>query len=464
MENTGWLSDPIGRITNLSLAPSPKNTLQSLFEAIMNSIHAIEERFGKDKLDSGRIDIRMVQNGEGRYIGFQISDNGIGLNDENMISFRKSDSMKKVKFGGKGVGRLLWLKVSDKVSIDSTYFAETQTRNIKFDFIAHPSTPISNLTEQQKDGEIGTTVIISPIKTEYAYHIPAKLDTVAVRITAHFINYFVNVSCPIITLIDNKNSINLFDKFTKDSVRDKKYSWIRKVNGVDSEFSFNCFLVPKNYSDDESGTNALFFGAHGRAVSRFEMDSVIGLKAIDGKFAFFGYLEGSALNDWVNDTRTEFSLDAETVDDLKRACIENALDFLSEEISEVRKNQISTIALVRKEHLRFYHLAKSPEDIAEKLSLSTQKEEDIFVELSRLSLRDYKRVKKGFSDSLKGSLGNIESKAAEYVSQLRNESTSSLAEYIYKRKLILDVFEKSTGFSSIDEEQAHYEKIVHELI
>jgi hypothetical protein len=44
MAETGWLSDPIGRINNLSLAPSPKNTLQPMFEALMNSIHAIEGR------------------------------------------------------------------------------------------------------------------------------------------------------------------------------------------------------------------------------------------------------------------------------------------------------------------------------------------------------------------------------------------------------------------------------------
>ena len=119
MVETGWLSDPIGRINNLSLAPSPKNTLQPMFEALMNSIHAIGERFGNDRLASGVIDIEMTKNDEGSYTGFIITDNGIGLNLDNMISFRKSDSMKKVKFGGKGVGRLLWLKVADKVGISS---------------------------------------------------------------------------------------------------------------------------------------------------------------------------------------------------------------------------------------------------------------------------------------------------------------------------------------------------------
>ena len=101
MVQTGWLSDPIGRINNLSLAPSTKNTLQPMFEALMNSIHAIEEKFGKNSLSKGRIDIEVTENKEHGYTGFTITDNGIGLNEENMTSFRKSDSMKKVKFGGK---------------------------------------------------------------------------------------------------------------------------------------------------------------------------------------------------------------------------------------------------------------------------------------------------------------------------------------------------------------------------
>ena len=95
MAETGWLSDPIGRINNLSLAPSPKNTLQPMFEALMNSIHAIEERFGSTHLSSGTIDIEMTENDEGSYTGFIITDNGIGLDTNNMISFRKSDSMKR---------------------------------------------------------------------------------------------------------------------------------------------------------------------------------------------------------------------------------------------------------------------------------------------------------------------------------------------------------------------------------
>ncbi|WP_299155123.1 hypothetical protein [uncultured Tateyamaria sp.] len=282
--------------------------------------------------------------------------------------------------------------------------------------------------------------------------------------TDNFINYFVNVDCPKITLMDSKKSIVLFDKFTDDVVRDGTFPVQVTVDGEERKLSLNCFLVPKNYSDDEKGTNGLFFGAHGRAVNRYDMDGVIGLKAIDGKYAFFGYLEGPMLDSSVNDTRTEFSLSAETIDELKRECITHMHDFLKVEIDLVRERQIQTIVNVRNEHLRFYNIAKNPEEIADKLSLSTQKDEEIFVELSRHSLRQYKKTRRQFAEAKAKDRPDIEQKAKAYVSELQDESLSSLAEYIYKRKLILDIFEEKIGFADIDAEKAHYERVVHELI
>jgi hypothetical protein len=464
MAETGWLSDPIGRITNISLAPSPKNTLQPMFEALMNSIHAIEERFGADSLTSGKIDIEVTENPQGGYTGFIISDNGVGLNTDNMTSFRKSDSMKKAKIGGKGVGRLLWLKVADQVTVTSTFFEGGRLNKISFDFKPDPAKPISNLVEQEDSADPGTTVILSPLKVAYSLHIPVKLDTIAVRTVAHFINYFVNIGCPKITLFDSKSSIVLFDKFTADVERDKTYKVDCVVDGQSNEFKLHCFLVPKKYSDDEKGTNGLFFGANGRAVVRYDMDDVIGLKAIDEKFAFFGYLEGDALNGAVNDTRTDFSFDDDVIDSLKRVAIQKVHEFLAAEIGRVRGRQLQTIIEVRNEHLRFYNIAKSPEEIAEKLHLSTQKEEDIFVEMSRHSLRQYKRAKKEFSEAKKKSLPDIEQKAKQYVAELQDESLSSLAEYVYKRKLILDVFEERNKYSDIETEKSHYERAVHELV
>ena len=93
----GWLSDNAGRIENISLAPNVKNAIYPLFEAVMNSIHAIEERFGPDGLAEGRIKITLHGDQQGEYTGFTVADNGIGFTSDNLTSLRKFDSRKKAK-------------------------------------------------------------------------------------------------------------------------------------------------------------------------------------------------------------------------------------------------------------------------------------------------------------------------------------------------------------------------------
>ena len=82
MIDEGWLSDSEGRIENIALAPNAKNAMFPLFEAIMNSIQSIEERFGRDALAEGVIDITIHGDEQGEYVGFSVADNGIGFTKE----------------------------------------------------------------------------------------------------------------------------------------------------------------------------------------------------------------------------------------------------------------------------------------------------------------------------------------------------------------------------------------------
>src|SRR5205823_2366037 len=106
-----------GRVDNMSLAAS--TPLSPLFEAIVNSIQAVEPR-GK----AGQIDVYVERDDtnpslrglDAKSIAldpvrtFRVVDDGLGFTEENMVSFETSDSRHKADIGGKGVGRLLWLK------------------------------------------------------------------------------------------------------------------------------------------------------------------------------------------------------------------------------------------------------------------------------------------------------------------------------------------------------------------
>ena len=276
MIERGWLSDNAGRIENISLAPNVKNAIFPLFEAVMNSIHAIEERFGPDGLAQGNIEITLHGDEQGEYTGFTVKDNGVGFNVDNLTSLRRFDSRKKAKLGGKGVGRLLWLKVSEEAAIRSTFFGPTEqvmTSTFRFT-VADPIMDYAEVPSVHK--EIGTSVTINPFRSAFATRLPKKADTFANRLIAHFVSYFTNISHPQITIVDTtdpgSSPIDLFDIFSEKVERDSDFTFA--VDGVDEPFTIHCFLLPKSISDDERSVNALYFGANGRAVTRHELEVV----------------------------------------------------------------------------------------------------------------------------------------------------------------------------------------------
>ena len=102
-------TDVIGKINEKKLAYS--NTLLPLFEAIVNSIQAVEEY---SSTSPGIINIDIVRSMQkvidfdGRLpdiVDFYITDNGIGFNEKNYESFNYAHST--YKKGGKGIGCLL---------------------------------------------------------------------------------------------------------------------------------------------------------------------------------------------------------------------------------------------------------------------------------------------------------------------------------------------------------------------
>src|SRR2546425_10254014 len=119
--------DVMGRVQNTRLGA--RYGLHPLFEAVVNSIVAIEEVGRED----GRINIRIERDTQQQVLdmhfntiitikSFIIEDNGIGFTEANFVSFDTMDSRAKAFRGGKGIGRLLWLKAFDHAEIDSIYY------------------------------------------------------------------------------------------------------------------------------------------------------------------------------------------------------------------------------------------------------------------------------------------------------------------------------------------------------
>lgn len=136
-----------GRVRKLDLAK--EKALHPVFEAIFNSIQAIDDR----RADDGRIEVHIIRDSAVQPLpldtgisvipvtGFKIIDNGVGFTSLNFNSFLTADSEYKIERGGKGVGRFLWLKVFREVQIESIYLEKESWYSRKFEFGFDPDIP-----------------------------------------------------------------------------------------------------------------------------------------------------------------------------------------------------------------------------------------------------------------------------------------------------------------------------------
>jgi anti-sigma regulatory factor (Ser/Thr protein kinase) len=116
--------DLVNRVKRLPKPTSAAEALQPLFEAVSNSIHAIDDRFGVKANESGEIKISITGLRKPEKLEITVADNGIGLDSQRFEAFCTTDTSFKIARGGKGIGRLLWLDAFEKVSVNSIYVAD----------------------------------------------------------------------------------------------------------------------------------------------------------------------------------------------------------------------------------------------------------------------------------------------------------------------------------------------------
>ncbi|WP_462118164.1 ATP-binding protein [Methylorubrum extorquens] len=160
--------DILGRINNMRLPDGKTALLYSVYEAVSNSIHAINDRFGEDKAATkGRIDIDIGFDDKGDVSHISVTDNGIGFTEENIELFETSDSRHKYKRGGKGVERFIWIKMFQTIRVDSVITSGKSKERVRFRFAPEKIDSIAykRITPAPND-EVGTTITLSKLRHE----------------------------------------------------------------------------------------------------------------------------------------------------------------------------------------------------------------------------------------------------------------------------------------------------------
>lgn len=452
----------VRRLKNFPLAPSPDNALIGVYEAISNSIHSA---FDSGKPQEKEIVVDVIRNGAGAIEGFRIADNGIGLNDANFDSFRDLDSDYKLKRGGKGVGRLTWLKTFERVRVTSRFSQDGEWLERSFSFVADDATPFPDYSLGPSDKKLSETIVdLEELKPEYAEVAPKKSDTVLKAIARHFVKDLIAANSPKIIIRDGSNTeLNSF--FKNNIVRSDEDTFEVEIQGKKQKFSIKHFLASNYLKDQETNENTVYFLAHGRVVDRRGIGGLIGLKRLANGQTYLGLIESKFFDAGVTQERTMFTLNVEVIDVVTRAAAESAAKFLHDETAPIRTRQVQMLKILRREYPRFIGTIRDEAKFVEdKLTLGATNQESVFRAVSLEWYRNKRRVDREIRVGLKNASSPAEIAAAvsKIMSAVDVETKAALADYMAERKVIIDLFDDL--LSKIKSGEHHYEEELHNVV
>lgn len=474
----GFTIDLAGRVKNFDL---PKTQpLIPLFEAVVNSIYAIEERKEREDFE-GRIDIRIIREPQevvglegidstiNEIVGFSISDNGVGLDDNNMKSFLQSDSTYRAAKGGKGVGRFSWLKAFEATKITSIYKDDDCWVKREFDFSLE-NLDIDDLLKEADESEYCTTVELINYKSAYQKHVGKSAESIATKIMQHCMIYLMSPNCPIVSVIDEERyCIN--EMFEERITREEEPIDIFIGN---EKFS----LVNAKIADSSIGGSKIYLYANERMVQPIDLDKVmvdLDKNIYDDKgYYYVGILTGKYLDDNVEMNRTSFDIsdtsgeDDISMDDIVAKAKEQVEEYLKDYLAEVRAKKDARIRkYITNNAPQFGHLLKyMPESIkAIKPTLSDAKLDEELYRIKRKFDVELKKENQDILDKMEVGVADLaayEEKFKAQFEKISEANKSALAEYVYHRKIILEMLRK--GINIKDDGKFNKESYLHNLI
>ncbi|MDM1402196.1 hypothetical protein HX033_16115 [Myroides odoratimimus] len=476
-----------GRVNRLKLAE--RNMLLPVFEAVVNSIHAIEDT----KVPNGEIVIALERtsqselalNGDetkrlAEIIGFTITDNGIGFTNDNYESFKREYSTYKAERGGLGLGRFMWLKAFSDVIISSHYYQENQPTKRSFAFNLKAPDGIANHQlaelESNEDFKRRTTVKLIGFKDPYKSKCPKRLTTIADRVVEHCLIYFLQDNCPKITLKDNENTIILNEYFKELTFR----------NTFKNEFKirdheFNITLL-KWFEHEQFANHKIALCANNREVESFNVNKVfpdVFSKIQDeesGKlYLIVCYIEGNYFDSNINDERTEIRFGKDGLFDeelISQSELYTGLqpiikNYFEEEIERFKTKKLQRIENFIAEKAPQYRILNKYLDSFEDVTVTdSTSDQDLDLKLyKKLQDIEYdfrKETIEVLNDGKDDDPYILKEKYSKLYEELSDMNKSKLAQYVVHRKYILELFEKSLELN--DSGKYELEDTVHGII
>ncbi|UOR06712.1 hypothetical protein MUN82_06335 [Hymenobacter aerilatus] len=485
----------IGKVGNISL--SYDDGIMALHEAIVNSLQSIDSA----KRPDGEIviDVRRDPTASPEFDGLPpvkdivIRDNGVGFNRKNYNSFQTAESTYKLKIGGKGIGRFLWLKVFDRAEVRSVFkeYADQKLHNRSFSFVLDNRNPIvdERLVPLPNGNAkpIGTSIKLCELRPEYAECFSGPLAELADSIIEHHIHFLVDDSCPEIVLREerpDKTSSVQFDlkrRFLDEFLLDKDADSIQIDN-----YTFEIAFL-KIKSDTSKPRHTLLYSANKRVVTSHSeaLATLIPnlsqpLKYETGElFDIYVLVSSSYFDQHVNRERTKLDIPAKprtnkvmgkpllSLAEIQEQVIERTYEHLEGYLTEVRQE--------KHEHFKRFVETTAPQyrsllqyvDRLDKIKPGLS-DEKLDIELHKLRNELVLETKQDLSKILHESEAqapNTEEFTKDLnklMGMINNVTQTNLVDYVLQRKMILMLFERVLKLR--DDSKYELEERIHNIV
>lgn len=452
-----------GKLRNTHL---PKTRpLLPLFDAIVNALHAIEERNERGDRRPGRVTVAIQRDDapallEGAHLlsaptSFEISDNGVGFDERNFQAFNTSDTTNKLERGAHGIGRFLWLKAFRRVEVSSVFGGDGSGphRSRRFGFSLGDGVSGGEATPPV-DGPAGTTVRLVGFLEEYQDACPKRAEVIAEQVVEHCVAFFLKRGCPFVSIQDGDVTIDLNELCREGGYVD--------LTPQTLEIKGERFTVHHVRSRAAGAKSRIHFLANEREVSGKPLHLVDGRRLRDekGSFVVSSYLQGQFLDSRVNQERTGFHIEEQvddsqvglapecTMADIRASVTANAEEVFAAELAPLREENLQSVRdFVANVAPQYRPVVQLRPDLASQIPAGLPPEK-LDLELHKIRARVEVETKEEIAALLRDvPPDGYEERFRRTFAAVNDLGKSALAEHVVQRRAVLDLLEH---ISSLD--------------
>lgn len=469
----------LGKLRNTPLPTS--KPLAPLYEAIANSIHAIEDAgFGDHTIDVTVRRLSDIESDVGRPLSFIVHDTGVGFDDGNTVSFFTSDSTHKVDRGARGNGRFVWLKTFDEVRIDSHYRDRTgQLRRRQFAFERRDDQEAPK-PQDATAVEAGTKLELLGFEEKLSKQLSHSIEWIANRIVGHFLPYFRRSDCPKILLRnEGEKPINLNNLFAETV----EPSPPRAFEVFGDAYTLTGYKVRSVEAPD----NIVVFAANKRAVKTEKLSAHI--RGLERKLdqeagsvgaVYVGFVEGEKLDAMVKWDRLGFESteDEETgelfeggwsLSAIKAAALDEVRSALSTELKVIQESKEAAVhEYVTQKAPEYRRIVESErERILDALS-SHPRSKEIEIAVGRVWMERRAELKDQGIELLShppdaDSMEAYQAQMNGFIDKFEELDQTALAQHVTHRRVIINLFDQALKRKD-DTGKYQLEALIHRMI